>query len=57
MRAFRRRREPFYGVFVKAIDERHYLWRAFDQESEALEIFVTQRYTKERWSRLVKSGW
>jgi putative transposase len=30
-------------VFVRINGETHYLWRALDQEGEALEVFVTKR--------------
>ena len=30
-------------VFVKINGERHYLWRAVDQEGEVLEAFVSKK--------------
>ena len=45
---------PFSGwrwhldeVFVKINGERHYLWRAVDQEGEVLEAFVSKKRDRE----------
>ena len=43
MRAFSAWRWHLDEVFVKINGERHYLWRAVDQEGEALEAFVSKK--------------
>ena len=42
MRAFSARRRHLDEVFVKINGERHYLWRAVDQEGEVREAFVSK---------------
>ena len=42
MRGFRHWRWHIDEVFVKINGERHYLWRAVDQEGEILESYVTK---------------
>src|SRR5210317_320568 len=46
MRAFSNWRWHVDEVFVKINGERHYLWRAVDQEGEVLEAVVTKRRNK-----------
>ena len=46
MRGFRQWRWHLDEVFVKINGERHYLWRAVDQEGEVLESFVTKKRDK-----------
>ena len=43
MRALSAWRWPLDEVFVKINGERHYLWRAVDQEGEVLEAFVSKK--------------
>ena len=43
MRALSGCRWPLDEVFVKINGERHYLWRAVDQEGEVLEAFVSKK--------------
>ncbi len=43
MRAFSARRWHLDEVFVKINGERHYLWRAVDQEGEVREAFVSKK--------------
>ena len=43
MRALSGRRRHLDEVFVKINGERHYLWRAVDQEGEVLEAFVSKQ--------------
>ena len=43
MRAFSGWRWHLDEVFVKINGERHYLWRAVDQEGEVLEAFVSKK--------------
>ena len=43
MRAFSGRRWHLDEVFVKINGERHYLWRAVDQEGEVREAFVSKK--------------
>ena len=52
-------------VFVKINGERHYLWRAVDQEGEVLEAFVSKKrdckaalkFLKKRMKRYPSSPW
>lgn len=46
MRGFRQWRWHLDEVFVKINGERHYLWRAVDQEGEVLESYVTKTRDK-----------
>jgi putative transposase len=46
MRGFRHWRWHLDEVFVKINGERHYLWRAVDQEGEILESYVTKKRDK-----------
>ena len=43
MRALSGCRWHLYEVFVKIHGERHYLWRAMEQEGEVLEAFVSKK--------------
>ena len=44
------------GPFVKSNDERHYLWRAVDHESEVLESCVTRRRDKKAALKFMKKA-
>ena len=46
MRGFRHWKWHLDEVFVKINGERHYLWRAVDQEGEILESYVTKKRDK-----------
>ena len=46
MKGFRHWRWHLDEVFVKINGERHYLWRAVDQEGEVLESYVTKKRNK-----------
>ena len=46
MRGFRHWKWHLDEVFVKINGERHYLWRAVDQEGEVLESYVTKKRDK-----------
>ena len=46
MRGFRQWKWHLDEVFVKINGERHYLWRAVDQEGEILESYVTKKRDK-----------
>ena len=46
MKGFRQWRWHLDEVFVKINGERHYLWRAVDQEGEVLESYVTKKRDK-----------
>ncbi|MCT8329338.1 IS6 family transposase [Albidovulum sediminis] len=58
-RAERLRSEPQWQwhldeMFVKINGERHYLWRAIDQEGEVLESFVTKKRDKKAALKFLK---
>jgi putative transposase len=46
MKGFRQWRWHLDEVFAKINGERHYLWRAVDQEGEVLESYVTKKRNK-----------
>lgn len=56
MRGFRQWRWHVDEVFVKVNDERHYLWRAVDYESEILESYVTKKRDKSAALRFFKKA-
>lgn len=51
-----RRRWHLDEVFVKINGERHYLWRAVDQEGEVLESFVTKTRDKRAALKFLKKA-
>ena len=51
MRALSGCRWPLDEVFVKINGERHYLWRAVDQEGEVLEAFAALKFLRKLMKR------
>ena len=56
MKGFRQWRWHLDEVYVKINGETHYLWRAFDQEGEALESYVTKSQEKKAALALMKKA-
>ncbi len=56
MRAFRHRRGHLDEVFARINGVTHYLWRAVDQEGEALENFVTRKRDKVAAQRFLRKA-
>lgn len=56
MKCFRQWKWHFNEVYVKINGEKHYLWRAVDQEGEVLEGCVTKTRDKKAALRLAKKA-
>ena len=56
MRGFRHWRWHLDDMFVKINGERHYLWRAVDQEGDILESYVTKKRDKAAASKFLKKA-
>ena len=56
MRGFRQWKWHLDEVFVKINGERHYLWRAVDQEGEILESYVTKARDRKAALRFMKKA-
>lgn len=56
MRDFRQWRWHLDEMYVKINGEKHYLWRAVDQEGEILESYVTKTRDKNAALRFIKKA-
>jgi len=56
MRGFRHWKWHVDEAFVKINSERHYLWRAVDQEGEVLESYVTKKRDKTAALKFLKKA-